>query len=90
MNKLSKIASLLGIVAATSCVAANGFAKGGSKAEPKSSPKTHQVREYTKKDGARVRAHRQTNPNRTQDDNYSVKGNVNPETGKEGTKPAGK
>lgn len=51
-------------------------AKGGS----------HGVKGYTKKDGTYVAPHHQTNPNSTKRDNYSSKGNVNPYTGKEGTK----
>lgn len=44
------------------------------------------VRGYTKKSGKIVSPHRRTNPNRTKRDNWSTKGNVNPYTGKEGTK----
>lgn len=47
---------------------------------------SHAVRTYVKKDGTVVAAHRQTNPNRTQRDNWSAKGNVNPITGRVGTK----
>lgn len=47
---------------------------------------SHAVRAYVKKDGTVVAAHRQTNPNSTQRDNWSAKGNVNPITGKAGTK----
>lgn len=45
---------------------------------------SHSVRGYTKKDGTYVAPHRQTNPNGTQRDNYSTKGNINPYTGKSG------
>lgn len=44
------------------------------------------VRGYTKKDGTYVAPHERTAPNNTNLDNYSTKGNVNPYTGKEGTK----
>jgi hypothetical protein len=47
---------------------------------------SHAVRGYTRKDGTYVAPHMQTNPNTTQSDNWSTKGNVNPYTGKEGTK----
>jgi hypothetical protein len=50
---------------------------------PKSS---HGVRGYTKKDGTRVQPHRATNPDKSKANNYSSKGNTNPNTGKEGTK----
>lgn len=41
---------------------------------------------YTKKDGTYVAPHQRTSPNSTQRDNYSSKPNVNPYTGKAGTK----
>lgn len=44
------------------------------------------VRGYTKKDGTYVAPHERTAPNNTMLDNYSTKGNVNPYTGKPGTK----
>jgi hypothetical protein len=44
------------------------------------------VRGYTKKDGTYVAPHERTAPNHTNLDNYSTRGNVNPYTGKEGTK----
>ena len=51
-------------------------------------PRSTQVRSYTKKDGTRVQAHRRTTQNSTKRDNYSTRGNVNPHTGKAGTKSA--
>lgn len=44
------------------------------------------VRPYVKKNGTYVAPSNKTSPNRTKIDNYSTKGNVNPYTGKEGTK----
>jgi hypothetical protein len=46
----------------------------------------HRVKGYTKKDGTYVQSHRQTNPNKTQRDNWSSKPNTNPYTGKDGTR----
>ncbi|WP_313632519.1 hypothetical protein [Massilia timonae] len=46
---------------------------------------TH-VRGYTKKDGTYVAPHYRSSPNSTRNDNYSTRGNVNPYTGKAGTK----
>ena len=46
----------------------------------------HYVRGYTTRSGTYVAPHRQTNPNGTKSDNWSTKGNVNPYTGKLGTK----
>lgn len=47
---------------------------------------SHAKRGYVKKDGTYVAPSRATNPNDTKLDNYSSKGNINPYTGKEGTK----
>lgn len=47
---------------------------------------SHATKAYVKKDGTIVAPAVATNPNKTQRDNYSAKGNVNPATGKEGTK----
>ena len=44
------------------------------------------VRGYTKRDGTYVESHRRTSPNKTERDNWSTKGNTNPDTGKKGTK----
>ena len=52
------------------------FAKGGS----------HSIRGHTTKKGTYVAPSHATNPNKTKRDNYSQKGNVNPHTGKEGSK----
>jgi hypothetical protein len=46
------------------------------------------VRGYTKKNGTHVQAYKRTAPNTTAKDNFSTKGNVNPYTGKKGTKTA--
>ena len=47
----------------------------------------HAVRGYLTKNGTYVAPHYQTNPDGTKNDNWSTVGNVNPFTGKEGTKP---
>jgi hypothetical protein len=44
------------------------------------------VHSYNKKNGTHVESYRRTSANRSQRDNYSSKGNVNPYTGKPGTK----
>lgn len=41
---------------------------------------------YTRKDGTYVAPHHRSAPNDTRNDNYSTRGNINPYTGKEGTK----
>ena len=53
-----------------------------------SSSSSHAVRGYTTQRGTYVAPHRQTNADHTQRNNYSTKGNVNPSTGKTGTKYA--
>jgi hypothetical protein len=62
----------------------------GSVASPvfakKESGGSHSVKGYVKKSGTYVAPHKQTNPNRTQRDNWSSKPNSNPYTGKAGTK----
>jgi hypothetical protein len=60
------------------------FAKGRSSGKSKSS-KEH-VSGYTTKNGTKVKAYDRTPKNGTEKDNWSTKGNVNPETGKKGTK----
>jgi hypothetical protein len=44
------------------------------------------VQGYTRKSGTSVRSYWRTGRNLTKADNYSTKGNVNPYTGKRGTK----
>lgn len=46
------------------------------------------VHSYTKKNGTVVKPYTRTHENSTQRDNFSTKGNVNPYTGKVGTKEA--
>lgn len=48
---------------------------------------TVHVNGYTRKDGTYVAPHYRSAPNSTKADNWSTKGNVNPYTGKPGTKP---
>jgi len=47
----------------------------------------HSVKGYVKQNGTYVAPHRATNPNRTRSDNWSTRGNVNPYTGRPGTRP---
>jgi len=44
------------------------------------------VNGYTKSNGTYVNGYNRSNPNYTKSDNYSTKGNINPYTGKVGTK----
>lgn len=56
------------------------YAKGGS------SGGSHAVSGHTTKSGTYVAPHHATNPDKTKANNWSQKGNVNPYTGKAGTK----
>ena len=71
MNKLIR-----GVLVASGCV----FMAGVSVAD------TTHVPGYVKSDGTYVPPHVKTTPNSSKLDNWSTKGNVNPYTGKEGTK----
>lgn len=67
------------------------MAKGGSSGGSHSSgghvnSSSHYVSGLTTKNGTYVAPSHATNPNGTKSDNYSQKGNVNPYTGKKGTK----
>ncbi len=65
-------------------VSARVQARSGYKSGSKGSS-TH-VRGYTKKDGTYVAPHRRSAPDKSKANNWSTKGNVNPYTGKDGTK----
>lgn len=53
-----------------------------------SSGGSHSVSGYTKSNGTYVAPSHAKNPNDTKSDNWSTKGNMNPYTGKEGSKPS--
>lgn len=85
------------IVIAVSIVAfasTPAFARGGgghsggghSSGAHSSNSGSHSIKGYVKKDGTYVAPSHATNPNKSKSDNWSTKGNVNPHTGKEGTK----
>lgn len=61
----------------------SGSHSGTSRARPGD----HVVHGYMKRNGAVVAPYHATNPDHTKNNNYSTRGNVNPYTGKEGTKP---
>lgn len=66
----------------------SSFARGGhsGRSGSHSYSGSHSVRSHTTKRGTYVSSHRRTNGNHTKADNWSTKGNVNPYTGKAGTK----
>ena len=51
-----------------------------------SNPNSHYVQPHSNSNGTYTPGHYQTNPNSTQLDNYSTRGNVNPYTGATGTR----
>jgi hypothetical protein len=51
-----------------------------------SKPSNEPVQGYERKNGTYVEPYHRTTPDTTQKNNYETKGNVNPYTGKEGTK----
>ena len=56
---------------------------------PVSSYAQSYVNGYTRSNGTYVKGHYRSSPNSTQRDNYSTFGNMNPYTGKKGTKTCG-
>ena len=76
------------LTAAGAAQARGGSHSGGSpSAGSYASPGAHSVSGYTTRTGTYVEPHRQTNPSNTRNDNWSTRGNVNPDTSKWGTKP---
>lgn len=76
------------VLAACFFLSSEAFARGKDSYSSGYSPGgSHGVGGYTRKDGTYVAPHRQTNPDSSKMNNWSTKGNVNPYTGKEGTKP---
>ena len=70
-------------------ICSSAMAKGGgghSSHTSHASGGSHSVAGHTTKKGSYVAPHHATNPNDTDKDNWSHKGNVNPYTGKRGTK----
>lgn len=70
----------LGLLSAVICL---GLA---ASCNPAAAQGSHPVKGHVTKNGTYVAPHRATNPNHTKRDNYSTRGNVNPYTGKPGTK----
>jgi hypothetical protein len=52
--------------------------------QQKGNSRSHSVKGHLKKNGTYIQPHHATNPNYTQQDNWSSKPNVNPHTGKQG------
>lgn len=88
MTKAQAFSTCFAMILAATCSMAEARGghvgrSSGSKASPGGS---HAIRGHIKKNGAYVAPTRAKNPNGTKRDNYSSKGNINPATGKEGTR----
>lgn len=90
---MKRVLILAAVVALT--LSGNSFARGSSYGGHSSykssnsygSRSDHTISGYTRSNGTYVRPSHATNPDATRNNNYSTKGNVNPYTGKYGTKP---
>ena len=86
-EKVLKILTASLLICALASSYGSAFAKGGGHSSSgTSSNASHSVRGYVTKSGTYVAPHHATNPDSTKTTNWSQKGNVNPYTGKEGTK----
>lgn len=63
----------------------SGHSKGSSSGSGHVNSSSHAVRGHVTKKGTYVAPARATNPNKKKSDNYSQKGNTNPNTGRPGT-----
>jgi len=89
MKKVLALAALATALALSGNVYARGSGSGGHSSSHSSYSSTrsdHAISGYTRSNGTYVHPSRATNPDATRNNNYSTKGNVNPYTGKEGTK----
>ncbi len=66
---------------------ARGGRRGGSEGPGTFSyPRSHSVRPYLRRGGTIVPGHRRSNPNHRFEDNWTTNPNVNPYTGRQGTR----
>ncbi len=95
MKKILILAAALAVVGACQAKGNSGGTYGSSSGSRGSSSSgvyssgssgSHPISGYAKSNGTYVAPSQATNPNGTKLDNWSTKGNVNPYTGKEGTK----
>ena len=76
---------LFAIILISTSVTGEARRSGGGGSRSHGTKSVH-VKGYIKKNGTYVTPHRRTSPSKTKRDNWSTKGNMNPYTGKEGTK----
>ena len=92
MFDMPKITTSIFFGAIIAVSAASAFAKGGGSHSSSSShyysagTSSHSVKGYVRKDGTYVAPSHATNPNSSKMDNWSTRGNVNPYSGKMGTR----
>lgn len=90
MKKVLALAALATALVLSGNVYARGSGFGGHSSShssySKSTRSDHAISGYTRRNGTYVHPSHATNPDATRNNNYSTKGNVNPYTGKEGTK----
>jgi len=79
---MKKFLFALGALALTASAASAQYGLYGTG----SNPSGHYVQGYTRSNGTYVQPHMQSNSNRTQLDNWSTRGNLNPYTGRIGTR----
>jgi hypothetical protein len=78
--------ALVALLATVSTASAQLYGTGTGLYGTGSNPNMHTVRPYITQQGTVVQPHMQTNPNNTQFDNFSTRGNFNPYTGQYGTR----
>ena len=83
------LGTALALAMAAGAQAHGGHGGGVHSSYRASTASDHVVSGYTRANGTHVETYHATNPNSTKSDNYSTVGNVNPYTGKSGTKPGG-
>jgi hypothetical protein len=86
MKKLAIALSILSFACAPVFAKGSGGYSSGHSSSHSYSSGSHSIKGYSKSDGTYVAPSHATNPNSSKYDNWSTKGNVNPYTGKEGTK----
>lgn len=84
MRQSAMLSLLTGLAVAAFSLSNTALARGGHSTSHSSSP-VH-VSGHTTKNGTYVPEHYRTAPDHTKLNNWSTKGNVNPYTGKAGTK----
>lgn len=86
MNFRYAALGLLVAIAPITDVQARGFGGYHSRSYRSSGVGEHYTSGYTRRNGTYVAPHYSTNPNGTKMDNWSTRGNINPHTGRMGTK----